>query len=148
LLTVLNCTFYRNSAAGGGGIFKSNTFVIGTATVTNSTSSGNTASGSPITGDGGVNDLLGVGGFGNFTIKNTIFAANSGGNCIGAITDVGYNISDDSSCGFANTGSANSGDDVNPLLSAAGLANNGGPTQTIALQSGSPAIDAIPLADE
>ncbi len=29
---------------------------------------------------------------------------------------------------------------VNPLLAAAGLANNGGPTQTIALQTGSPAI--------
>jgi hypothetical protein len=29
----------------------------------------------------------------------------------------------------------------------AGLANNGGPTQTIALLDGSPAIDAIPLAD-
>jgi hypothetical protein len=28
----------------------------------------------------------------------------------------------------------------------AGLANNGGPTKTIALQSGSPAINAIPLA--
>jgi hypothetical protein len=33
------------------------------------------------------------------------------------------------------------------MLSTAGLANNGGPTQTIALQSGSPAIDAIPVAD-
>ena len=38
------------------------------------------------------------------------------------------------------------GDGVNPLLQA-GLANNGGPTQTTALQGGSPAIDAIPLAD-
>jgi hypothetical protein len=68
-------------------------------------------------------------------------------NCFGTITDAGYNISDDSTCGFAKTGSANNGDGVNPLLSSAGLADNGGPTQTIALQSGSPAIDAIPVAN-
>jgi hypothetical protein len=63
------------------------------------------------------------------------------------ITDAGFNISDDSTCGFAKTGSANNGDGVDPLLSPAELANNGGPTQTIALQSGSPAIDAIPVVD-
>src|SRR5262249_53368513 len=55
--------------------------------------------------------------------------------------------SDDASCGFAKTGSAHNGDGVDPLLSSAGLADNGGPTQTIALQEGSPAIDAIPAAD-
>jgi len=147
-LTVLNCTFYGNSAAGGGGIFKSDLFAIGTATVTNSTFSGNAALGTifPGSGGGGVNDFAG-----DFTIKNTIFAASIGGNCIGGftggITDAGYNISDDASCGFTKTGSANNGDGIDPLLSAAGLADNGGPTQTIGLQSGSPAIDAIPIAD-
>jgi hypothetical protein len=64
-------------------------------------------------------------------------------NCGGTITDAGYNISDDGSCGFTVTGSLNN---TNPGL-AAGLANNGGPTQTIALVAGSPAIDVIPLAD-
>src|SRR5262249_33341660 len=54
------------------------------------------------------------------------------------------NLSDDSSCGFTATGSRNS---TNPILDPAGLKNNGGPTQTIALDSESPAIDAIPLAD-
>ena len=33
------------------------------------------------------------------------------------------------------------------MLSSDGLTNNGGPTETIALASGSPAIDAIPVAD-
>ena len=42
---------------------------------------------------------------------------------------------------FSNTGSLNN---TNPDLS--GLASNGGPTQTIALLPGSPAIEAIPLA--
>jgi hypothetical protein len=60
---------------------------------------------------------------------------------------LGYNISDDASRGFAETGSANNGDAVNPMFSSDGLANNGGPTQTIALAPGSPAIDAIPVAD-
>jgi hypothetical protein len=36
--------------------------------------------------------------------------------------------------------------DIDPLLDPAGLKFNGGPTQTIALQPDSPAIDAIPLA--
>ena len=65
------------------------------------------------------------------------------------ITDVGYNMADDTSCGFGTgTGASGQtiGDGVNPLLVTAGLANNGGPTETIALQPTSPAIDAIPFA--
>jgi hypothetical protein len=58
------------------------------------------------------------------------------------VSDQGYNISDDNSCAFSAVGSLNNTD---PLLDPAGLANNGGPTDTIALLSGSPAIDAIPL---
>jgi hypothetical protein len=77
-------------------------------------------------------------------VKNTILAEAGGYNCIGSITDAGYNISDDNSCGFTATGSLNN---TNPGLSSDGLTNNGGPTQTIALAPGSPAIDAIPFAD-
>jgi hypothetical protein len=44
----------------------------------------------------------------------------------------------------AKIGSANNGDGVNPLLSTAGLAQRR-TNQTIALQSGSPAIAAIPV---
>jgi hypothetical protein len=40
------------------------------------------------------------------------------------------------------------GDNVNPLLDPNGLQNNGGPTQTIALQPNSPAIAAIPIAHQ
>jgi hypothetical protein len=112
----------------GGGIFNG-----GMLTVTNSTFSGNSAPFDGIISGG--------------TFKSTILANNSGGNCSGTITDAGYNISDDSSCGFSKTGTANNGDNVNPLLSTAGLANNGGPTQTIALNSESLAIDAVPVAD-
>lgn len=65
-------------------------------------------------------------------------------NCAGTINDAGYNISDDSSCGFSATGSLNNTDS---MLDPAGLSNNGGPTETIALLASSPAVDAIPVAD-
>jgi hypothetical protein len=143
-LTVINSTFFGNRCmhACPGAISNA-----GVLTVTNSTFSSNM--GEP----GGIANVLGLG---SVSLKSTILANSMfppppvglpSVNCGGTITDVGYNISDDSSCGFAKTGSANNGDGVNPLLSASGLANNGGPTQTIAPQSGSPAIDAIPVSD-
>jgi hypothetical protein len=141
-MTVINSTFLGNRCAHSctAGIFNG-----GVLTVTNSTFSSN------------MGDPAGIFNFsGSASIKSTILASSTfppppfglpSANCDGAITDAGYNISDDSTCGFTKTGSANNGDGVNPLLSTAGLTDNGGPTQTIALQSGSPAIDAIPLAD-
>jgi len=74
--------------------------------------------------------------------------ATSGGNCYGAVADGDYNISDDSSCGFTGAGANGDaiGDGVNPLLDPNGLQNNGGSTETIALQPNSPAVAAIPLA--
>jgi hypothetical protein len=84
--------------------------------------------------------------FKNSILANTIQGELGGanGNCSGVITDAGYNISDDATCGFSATGSRNS---TNPMLDPSGLKNNGGSTQTVALDSESPAIDAIPLAD-
>jgi Right handed beta helix region len=142
-LTVINSTFSSNSG-GAGGIEN-----FGTLAVTSSTFSGNIVFQGVLEGGGGTiyNNAGGA------IIKNTIvsgtslFGGGRGDNCSGTVTDAGYNISDDTSCGFAKTGSATNGDGVNPLFAAAGLADNGGPTQTIALGSESPAIDAIPLAD-
>jgi hypothetical protein len=81
----------------------------------------------------------------NLTIGGSIVAENTStypsndcGN-YGTITDQGYNLDSDHSCFTAATSLH-----ANPQLSA--LANNGGPTQTMALQQGSPAIDAVPLA--
>ncbi len=53
------------------------------------------------------------------------------------ITSAGYNLDSGTSCALAGTGDLVG---VNPLLGA--LASNGGPTQTHALQSGSPALNA------
>ena len=59
----------------------------------------------------------------------------------GTITDQGYNLSSDSSCGLTGTGSVQN---TNPKLGP--LASNGGRTQTMALLKGSPASDYIPLS--
>ncbi|HEX7406918.1 MAG TPA: choice-of-anchor Q domain-containing protein [Candidatus Binatia bacterium] len=131
-LTVTNSTFFGNSSGignsggHGGGIYSG----YGTLTVTNSTFSGNSA---VYSGGGIFNDS----GTGTATVTNTIVAnSTSGGNCDGVVIDGGHNIDDDGSCGFSGTSLSKR----NPML--AGLANNGGPTQTIAIQAGSPAINA------
>ena len=136
-LTVTNCTFSGNSAGSGGAISNG-----GTLTVTNSTFSGNSATlGGAISNEG------------TLTVTNSILAnSTSGGNCgvpagITAIfTDGGHNIDDGTTCGFTGTNCASTTGtsfcNTNPLLDPAGLASNGGPTQTITLEAGSPAINA------
>lgn len=53
------------------------------------------------------------------------------------MTSHGYNLSSDGTCNFNGPGDLNN---TNPLLGS--LQNNGGPTNTMALPSGSPAVDA------
>jgi len=99
---------------------------------------------------------VGGGLYANSTVSvaATIVAGNTGGDCSETITDLGYNLDDDGSCGF----SAGSPDfdlpDTNPDLDASGLADNGGPTPTIALDVTSQAVDHVadaglcPAADQ
>jgi hypothetical protein len=77
-------------------------------------------------------------------VRDSIIADNGSGlDCAGTasvvVTDLGSNLDDDGSCGL----SASSLSDVPALLDPAGLANNGGPTPTVALQSDSPAIGLV-----
>jgi len=114
-------------AAYGGGIDSSNSI-----TISNSTLSMNSVVARNVALGGGVyiqNAAI---------FQNTIVADNSsGGNCSGTVTSKGYNLSTDGSCNFTSAGDWNNTD---PLLGP--LQNNGGPTATMALSSGSPAIDA------
>lgn len=125
-ITVTNSTLFRNSAEGPGGGIKN---ASGTLSLVQDTFAGNGApSGGGAVDNSGMAHLFG-----------TILARNPGGgtkNCAGTIVDEGYNISDDMTCGFGGQ---------NPLLDKAGLKDNGGPTQTISLQPGNPAIDLIPF---
>jgi peptidyl-prolyl cis-trans isomerase SurA len=68
--------------------------------------------------------------------QNSILSGNQS-NCAGSITSRGYNLSNDASCSFAETGDLK---DQQPLL--ANLAPNGGPTWTRAPLDGAPTIDA------
>jgi CSLREA domain-containing protein len=134
-LTVRNSTLSGNSArAAGGGIHNNSP---GTLTVRNSTLWGNSA-----TEDFGTGGSISSNG-GSATLKNTIVANSpSGGNCSGTVTNGGYNLDSDGSCGFGTTNHSLSGTTDNPLNPQLGsLANNGGPTLTHALLAGSPAID-------
>ncbi|HTW09056.1 MAG TPA: choice-of-anchor Q domain-containing protein, partial [Acidimicrobiales bacterium] len=59
--------------------------------------------------------------------------------CDGGVSDGGYNLADDGSCPF----SATSLSDTSAGLDPTGLQDNGGPTQTIALEAGSAAIGHV-----
>jgi hypothetical protein len=142
--TATNSTFSGNSAGGGGGIENSG----GPLKVTNSTFSGNSA-GYKAGGiySGSYPEVV--------TLSNTILANNTildnilsgGGNCDGffgygfTFRDGGYNIDSGTSCGFTQATGSLSG--TNPLLDPAGLQDNGGRTQTIALEPDSPAVDLV-----
>ncbi len=77
---------------------------------------------------------------GTFTLKNSILAGGSGygGNGVGTFVDAGQNISDDSSITLNGTGSLSS---TNANLSPV-FGYNGGPTPTLPILAGSPAINA------
>ncbi len=130
--TVENLTIANGKTTGvGGGILNN-----GSLTVTNSTVS-NSAAQRFLTGSGGAGG--GIWNDGTLTVTNTIVANSpAGGNCSSSATDGGDNIDDGTTCGFSGTSLSN----TNPMLDPTGLASNGGPTQTIALLAGSPAINA------
>lgn len=123
---VTNSTLTANTAFGGAGLYQ----FAGSTTVTNSTIAGNAAGGQ----GGGLFNFDGT-----MTARNTIIAANTGGNCALAISNGGNNLDSGETCGWGtNNGSLSNTD---PLLGP--LADNGGPTQTMNLQPGSPAIDGV-----
>jgi hypothetical protein len=126
LLDLVNDTFSGNEADFGGAIFNEDAEIL----ITNDTFSGN--EGAAVETD-----------LGESFVNSSIFGNNiPGGNCAG-VTDDGYNISDDNTCGFSGT-SINNSTTLN--LDPTGLNNNGGPTATVALESGSQAIDFVPIA--
>jgi hypothetical protein len=153
-LNVTNCTFAGNTvssiglgASEGGGIF---TGINGTLNVTNSTFVGNTATSSSTTGSFG--GAIFEAGPNPTNVKNTIIALNTvtgtntaGPDVSGAFTSQGHNLigKGDGGTGFTN---GVNGDQVGSIASPLDpnlgpLQNNGGPTATMALLAGSPAID-------
>ncbi len=128
-INITNSTISGNSAGEGGGIF-----TYGIANFLESTISGNSA----LTGEGG--GILNSSGTVKVTdsILATIGGPASGSECVGPLSDGGNNVTDDTSCGFASS-------EVNAKSERLkSLAYNGGPTQTMALTSGNPAIRSVP----
>jgi hypothetical protein len=169
VLAVTNSTFFRNSGMGGeGGVGGANFggasggpggdgnggavhSMTGLATFVHASLAENGATGGA-GGHGGIGETNTVGalgtngqGFaamandgGEITLINSLFKHQAGEtNALGLFRDGGNNISSDASFGFMQSSSFNN---LDPLVGP--LADNGGPTRTLALLSGSPAIDA------
>lgn len=132
--TISNSTMTDNSASNGGAIYNS-----GSLSLVNNTISGNSARtlGSSIVNVAG----------GTVNVLNTIVGIDTSLNASslsGAFNSLGNNIVTDArnSTGFTNAVNNDQVSDnnaINPLLGS--LADNGGQTDTRALQSGSPAIN-------
>jgi hypothetical protein len=147
-LVIDSSTISGNTARLGGGVFSYNNSG-NSVTITNSTIAFNDS------GDrGGGGGLIIASG--TATIRNTIVARNSSpspgqANCStdpsAVIGSGGYNVENDTTCGFT---SGTDRQNADPLLEP--LAFNGGPTRTHALPFGSSAVDtgdpACPLADQ
>jgi CSLREA domain-containing protein len=148
--------FFYNHADTGGAIFHS----TGIAVVTNSTIYNNIAAyGAAATNGGGwvlkmINSTIAYNNATDVTdgaalhtssnglrLRNTIIAhtLGTGRDCYGNTVDEGNNIESYDDCNLESFNGSQPNTD--PLLKAFG--NYGGPTQTMALQFGSPAIDAV-----
>ncbi len=163
-VNVIDSTLSDNSTnSGGGGIYNS-----GTANVTDSTLSGNSAG----SYGGGIDNPGGTLSVTHGTLSGNTAAAGDGGGVYNddapssaklvativansgvgldcahdseVFTDGGYNLDDDGSCGFSGTSLSDTAAGLDP----AGLQYNGGPTQTILLESGSAAIDYVTLGSD
>ncbi len=144
---LINCTIAGNSAqagsrgledfgsagsAFGGGLFtdRATTSLTNCTLAENETVAGRGWNGVAYGGNAAVQT-------GTIQVLNTILSAGVSSNAYGTITDLGHNISSDTSCSFSAPGSVNNS---NPMLLP--LANNGGFTPTMALLPDSPAIDS------
>jgi hypothetical protein len=163
-ISLVNCTFVGNSGLGGdggnGGLGSSLWWkgvyhsagpgshgyggnAVGAICTTNTTCFLTNCTIANNLGSSGTNaaylayGTAGAFGFGKGNAVNCIFAFNTPSNFCGSLTDFGYNFSSDASIAFIGAGSRTNTD---PMLGP--LANNGGPTLTMALLPGSPAIDA------
>jgi hypothetical protein len=152
--TLINSTVYGNSTdetnAGGSETNGGGLFVTGSATLINTSVVGNTAHATnPLFSGGGNIDSAN-----SVTLKNTIIAGGTGpdsasSNCEGSFVDHGHNLESTtpSQCGLSASAPNSDLIGTDPSLATTTAANNGGQTDTFALNADSPAIDYVPVAD-
>jgi hypothetical protein len=140
---ITNSTFFGNVAAGGSATFGGSGTGGGICALSNGLAVNVTIVSNAAAGGGAyapeyIGPTLGAGICATnqaVSIGNSILAnSGSGSNCFGSLADLGGNISSDGSCNFST-----SLNNTEPVLGP--LADYGGPTPTIALLEGSPAID-------
>lgn len=153
IVLATNCTFFNNSAFNGGAIFSEFNSGNSRLTLKNCTitlcSASDTAS---TTGSGG-GGIYAFGSNGQYHLGNTIIAGNRSGSNPQMNPDVRGSFTSDGHNFIGNLGNSSlsttgvTGDQIgtsaaprNPMLNPS-LANNGGPTDTLAPLSGSPAIN-------
>ena len=144
MTTLINCTLSGNDAAHGGGLDNGGLNIGGgaIAALNGCTVSGNTAVGSGGLGNygGGLYNFIGD----SMALTNTIVAGNGDGGAASDIAGAGTASGSYDLIGTGGSGGLMSGVDHNIVGVAAPmvgtLGNYGGPTQTIPLLPGSPAI--------
>jgi hypothetical protein len=145
--SINNSSFSENSSVGNGGcIYMDGEGGSAQLSVSNCTLSDNSA----VSG-GAIYLTNGSGGTATLRIGNTLLETGVTGDNInnagGTIFSMGYNLSDDAAGGNTATTPGGFLDHIgdirntDPLTDLAGIKDNGGPTQTVALRSTSPAID-------
>ncbi|MCL4267835.1 MAG: hypothetical protein KJ069_32010 [Anaerolineae bacterium] len=138
-LSVTNSTFTGNQATGsswgdprGGAIYNDSYAYVAYSTISNNSARVG----------GGLFNYYSPYHQGVLQLTGTIVANNvaalEGDDCAGPVESLGYNLDGDGSCVLDGMG------DITAVPLLGPLQFNGGPTQTMALQPGSPAIDAIP----
>jgi hypothetical protein len=136
--TITNSTIADNIGTaplvtGGGILVRGSGSDPGKLKLRSATVAGNIADGSTSAVGG---NLAGADGA---KVRNTIVAkgqATTGSNCDGAVKSSNHDLEDENTCGFDGKGDRRN---KNPKIRD--LAENGGPTETIALKKTSPAID-------
>lgn len=151
IVTINNCTLTNNSARDGGAILAAgdengdSSLVVNNCTFRGNSLTCICTTGAAILnrGDAGHND-------GILEVRNAIFHTDPSLTNIknegGSVVSHGYNLTSDSGVvnqfgGIGNLNAATDQLNTDPMLDPAGLQNHGGPTPTIALLPGSPAVN-------
>lgn len=120
---IYNSTLSDNAATNGGAIYSNGTTNVVYSTIANNATSG----GANVRVNGGT-----------YSTNNSIYGFNAvGANCSGTVGNQGKNIDSGTTCGFGSAN--NSVSNTDPKVFA--IANNGGPSWTMAIAADSPARD-------
>jgi hypothetical protein len=151
-LSITNCTFTLNAAYGGDGSWFAAPYgearggaisvIAGSPMLMNVTLASNSVNVPAPSGTSVPSFGMNIDATTNVSVilRNSLLVGTSN-NAWGQVIDGGYNMSSDGSANFSSGTSFNF---TNPKLLP--LANNGGPTLTMALAADSPAIDWVPAA--